>query len=509
MYKEDDSFYAAQQGELPAADQAIKQQLAAARQKSTAGDVQGALAILNAVAQRWPNNTDVLLQIGDTLQAAGRDQQSLQVYRRILALQPQHYSALNSLGIVWRKLGNLQQSVRVLRSAVQLQPNNVMAHGNLGNTLRDLNLLEEAEREHRVAVQLTPNLAIAYNALGATLRDRFKVDESIDCFREALRLDSGFDLARSNLGMMLLLRGDFAEGWQAYESRKTALEIDKTMSSPRWAGEDAEEKTVLVIAEQGLGDTIQFLRYLPLIKQRAGRVILMCRNELVALVRKAQCCDEVVALSAEPPAHDYYIPMLSMARVFATDLDSIPPLVPLNASRDDTTFRIEDYDGGKLNVGLAWAGSPVHTGDRKRSSGLAVLEPLTHVDNAQFFTLQVGPRLRELNELLLSPGAAEIADCSAHDTGLAAAAGIMQQLDLVITVDTVIGHLAGTLGKPVWLLVTFAPDWRWLLGRKDSPWYPSVRLFRQPAPGDWPTVVERVKQALLDYPHSDARVAAG
>jgi hypothetical protein len=354
-------------------------------------------------------------------------------------------------------------------------------------------------------VQLAPKLAIAYNALGATLRDRLKIDESITCFREAARLDPHFDLARSNLGMLLLVRGDFKEGWDFYEARRTALDIDAKMKTSRWRGEQGADKTVVVFGEQGLGDTIHFLRYLPLIKQRVGRVILMCLNELINLVRTARCCDEVITMEAELPQHDCYIPMLSLAGVFATNQDTIPSLVPLKSSHNDPTFRIEAHGDAAMNVGLSWAGSPVHSGDRKRSCGLAALEPLTRIKHTRFFTLQIGPQLRELNDLVLVGGASEIIDCSTHDTSLVATAAIIQQLDLVITVDTAIAHLAGALGKPVWVLLPYAPDWRWMLERQDTRWYPSMRLFRQPVPGDWASAVDHVQHELAHLTKEAAR----
>ena len=301
------------------------------------------------------------------------------------------------------------------------------------------------------------------------------------------------------------MQGDFPEGWMEYEWRWKCKDFPSQRQSfgqPQWGGDSLQGRTLLLHAEQGLGDAVQFIRYLPLAAQRGGRIILGCRPELQRLLQTAAPDLQVLAGGQFLPPFDVHCPLLGLPRLFATDLTNIPRNVPyLHADSADAAIwrdRLAD-PSSSLKVGLVWAGSPANKNDRNRSLKLASLAPLANVPGVRFLSLQKGAAATEAKT---PPEAMELIDVADELKDFADTAALIAVLDLVIAVDTAVVHLAGAMGKPVWVLLPFVPDWRWMLERTDSPWYPTMRLFRQTQLAEWEPVIAEVRARLHEFVQS-------
>ncbi len=341
--------------------------------------------------------------------------------------------------------------------------------------------------------------AEGFNTLGNLLADRGRYDEAAVAFRRAIQLKPDYALAHWNLSLILLLWGDFENGWAEHEwRRRTTVESHpREFEQPMWDGGDLHGRTILLHHEQGFGDMIQFVRYAPLVAERGGRVILSCPAELASLLREIPEIAEVHD-GDDLPEFDCHCPMLSLPFVFKTRLETIPAKTPYLKAPDESVARWREILGaknGKLRVGLAWAGNPRRRLDRRRSVTLEQLEPLAMVKGIRFYSLQ---KSRTPQASAGVPAGMELIDLSDRLPDFAETAGAIENLDLVISVDTAVAHLAGTMGKPVWVLVGFVPASRWMLDRNDSPWYPTMRLFRQPAMDDWETPIAQIAQALKE-----------
>jgi tetratricopeptide (TPR) repeat protein len=355
---------------------------------------------------------------------------------------------------------------------------------------------ERAEAACRKAILLAPESATAHLNLGFALQDQGRVEEAISSFRESSLRDPNDPKPVFGEGLAHLLRGDFAAGLDKYEARWRIGEIaPRNFSQPRWIGDPLSGRRILLHAEQGLGDSIQLLRYVPMVAERSGTVILEVQNSLIPLAATLPGVDLLIAQGQPLPAFELHCPLLSLPRAFATRLDSIPATIPYLQARSDRVVawseRLREKAG--LKIGFAWAGNPRHRTDHFRSMPVAALAPLFSVSGTRWYSLQVGQRSADLGPKPDHPAVIDVAN-ALTDFGETAAA--IENLDLVISVDTAVAHLAGALGKAVWLMLPFKPDWRWLLGRDDSPWYPSMRLFRQSRPGQWDDVVIAIRSAL-------------
>jgi len=357
----------------------------------------------------------------------------------------------------------------------------------------------DAEEYVQRAAVLQPDSAVIWNNLGLSLRNQNRIPESLRCFEKALSLAPDWARAHYDRAFSLLISGDYLQGFEEYEHRWEANEVerpgdkDPVMRARLWRDQNPENKRILLYAEQGLGDAIQFLRYLALVKARGAEVVL----ELQPTLRGFACwlnprCEVGNGDVSEP--FDLHCPLMSLPLVFGTTPETIPE--PAIFSIDPETQRkwqTRIPRGSETNVGLVWAGNPENPMDDRRSTHLRIFEPLVRQSKVRFFSFQVGSRATEIDE---APYRALIEDLRPELTAITETAGALMQMDLVITVDTMVAHLAATLGVTVWLLLPFAPDWRWLLGRDDSAWYPSIRLFRQRSEGDWAGVVATVRDAL-------------
>jgi hypothetical protein len=325
-------------------------------------------------------------------------------------------------------------------------------------------------------------------------------EEAGAAYRQSLALNPEKSAAKVNYAGHLLLRGEYAEGWPLYEARgREAGFANRAFAQPRWNGEPLEGRRVLIHAEQGLGDSIHFIRYAELIAARGGEVIVECQQPLVELLHTSTGVREVVPAGHSLPPFDLQIPMLSQPLVFgttpATIPNNIPYLFPEPAHRQ-AWQKLLHPDRKHQRVGLAWAGNPQHRRNRIRNVPLEKLLPLLALPNIDFYSLQLGAEASEVHQY---PEAASLIDLTGHIQDFADTAALMSELDLIISIDSAVAHLAGALGRPVWTLLPYVPDWRWRLAGETTPWYPTMRLFRQPAIGDWDSVVQRVVHELGDY----------
>jgi tetratricopeptide (TPR) repeat protein len=494
------------------------------------GRLSEAVAAYEQVLRLWPDHPEVLTNLGVALAVQGRWDEAVVYYRRALALKPAFPDAWSNLGRALAALGRAEEAAASFQNALNLRPDDAEALASLGNALREQGKLDEAEARYQDALRLRPDYAEVRNNLGSVFQEQGKLGEAEASYREALRLRPAFvealtnlgnalreqgrpgeaaasyeeatrlrpddAEARVNLGMTRLLMGDFERGWPEYEWRRRARGLPEHPSGrPRWDGTPLEGKAILLRAEQGLGDTIQFVRYAPMVRERGGVVLLECQPPLRALLADAPGVDRVVAPGGPGPEFAVEAPLPSLPGILGTTGETIPARVPyLGADAGRVgRWRRELEDPAGFRVGIVWRGNPKHPRDRQRSIPLVLFEPLAGLPGVRLVSLQKGPGAEQLD----APGwRRSILDLGGRLEDFADTAAVLANLDLLIACDTAVAHLAGALGLPAWVALPSDPDWRWLLGRDDSPWYPSLRLFRQDRPGDWGGVFGRIAREL-------------
>lgn len=501
---------------------------------------------------------DEALQLADAHHRAGRFAEAEALFRQVLAAVPPHAGILHSLGTIALETGRHGEAVHLISQAIALSPSKAVYHSNLGEAYRRLERLDEAIASYQWALEFDPalaetraflgaafigagrldeaiascaqavaqkpNLTEAHNNLGIAFARQGRRDEAMAAFRRAAALapheaevqaNLGLALfstgqweealacdrkaiqlrpdhadAHLNLGILLLLLGRYAEGWREYEWRGRVASPQnppRGFTAPQWDGAPAPGATILVHSDQGFGDLLQFLRYVPLVRARSGaaRVLLECQPELRPLLAQGDRFDAELVGKNSDLTFDLHVPILSLPLALCV----FEPLT-MNGSylHADSARRAvwrERLQPG-FRVGVVWAGNPRHRDDRCRSISLDQLAPLFRIENVRFYSLQIGG----------NPGPAPLIDLTEHIADFADTAAFMSELDLIISVDTAAAHLAGALGRSVWTLLPFVPDWRWGLGREDTPWYPTMRLFRQATAGDWECVMHRVAEEL-------------
>jgi len=467
------------------------------------GQFDEAIAAFRRATALRPNYAEAHNNLGGVLMENGQLDEAIAAFRQAIALRPSYAVAHNNLGSVLRDKGQLDEAIAAYRQAIALNPNSPEAHSHLGNALKDKGQLDEAIAACRQAIALGPNYAGAHCNLGSALQGKGQLDEAIASYRQAIALNPNLPKAHHNLSLSLLARGDFQTGWDEFEWRWKCKDFPppRNFAQPQWDGCLLEGRTLLLHTEQGHGDALQFIRYLPLVAERGGKIVIECYAELQRLFQTNTGRCQIVVRGQPLPVFDFHCPLLSLPRVFGTSLANIPKDVPyLHADAEDAgrwQQRLADHSP-LVKVGLGWAGRPTHTNDRNRSMKLARLAPLGQAPGARFFSLQKGAAAAEAQT---PPPGMELVDWTEELKDFADTAALISNLDLVIAVDTAVVHLAGAMGKPVWTLLPFNSDWRWLLERQDSPWYPTMRLFRQPRIGDWDTVITRVVEALSLWIH--------
>ena len=450
-------------------------------------------AYRRAIAAR-PEFAEAHGELALVCHAQGRLDDAEAAARRAIALDPGLALAHNALGIVLRDQGAGEAAMASFRASLAQDSHFAEAHNNLGVALRDRGDHAAAADAYRQALALKADFAEAHNNLGNALQELGRSDEAIATLRAALRVSPDYATAHHNLGIALLLAGQFEEGWDEYEWRwrVESFAADRArFRQPVWSGAPLDGETVLVHTEQGLGDTLQFIRYVPRVAAAGGRVVVECERGLARLVAAVDGVERIVLKDTPLPQHALRVPLLSLPRIAGTTLASVPAEVPyLKAPEGARRPALAPADG-RRRVGIVWAGNPKHGKDRARSCPLGHFARLARRDDVALYSLQVGAQAAELASL-----DAPIDDLAPGLTDFADTAAALDALDLVITVDTAVAHLAGALARPVWTLLPVAPDWRWMLERDDSPWYPTMRLFRQASRGDWDGVFARVEAAL-------------
>ena len=459
---------------------------------------------LNPMAVEGHNGLANVLQERDELNGA------VAAYRRGLAIDPAHTAACNNMGIALRGLRRTAEAMDCNRRAVALDPHFAAGHTSLGLALQERGRLEEAARAHARAVAIDPAFAGGHANHGNARLNQNRVDEAVSGFRRAIAIDPAGPDAHRNLGMALLVAGRFDEGWREYEWRLRCKDAPThaAMPKPRWNGEPLNGRRILLHGEQGLGDALQFCRYVPLVAARGGRVILGLPAPLERVMAGLPGVERFVSGQLPTDAFDLHLPMLSLGEVFGTQMDTIPHRVPYLSAEPELAARWNERlkEVGGLKVGIVWAGSPTHGNDRNRSIGLAPFARLAGIPGVSLVSIQKGPTEGQAAN---PPGGFPLLNLSPDIENFADTAAIMAGLDLVVCVDTSVAHLAGALGIPVWVLVPFAPDWRWMLDREDSPWYPTMRLFRQDRPGSWDGAIDRLERALRERAASSPHLRTG
>lgn len=447
-----------------------------------------------------PDFADAQNNLGAVLVDQSRREEAEPCFRRAIALKPYFAEAHNNLGKVLRDAGRNDEAIFHLREAVRQRPEFAEAHGGLAMALLDRGSVDEALDRCLRAVELRPDRADSYVTLGFIHSELGQREAALAAYQKALELEPDNADAHKNRSLVWLLEGKLAEGWAEYEWRWKCPELPaRPFPQPLWDGSPLEGRTILLHAEQGLGDTLQFIRYAPLVRDRGGQVVVVCQKPLVNLLASCQGIDCVVAQGEPLPAFDVHAPLASLPRIFGTTLANVPTNIPYLAADEQLLerWRQELAAHGEFKVGIAWQGSPKYRWDAKRSIPLERFEPLARVPGVRFYSLQKGPGSEQLGRLAGRFDVVDLGPQLDETTGpFLDTAAVIKNLDLVITSDTSIPHLAGALGAPVWLAASFVPDWRWLADRDDSPWYPTMRLFRQPSRGDWQSVFRRMAEEL-------------
>jgi len=532
-----------------------------------AGRLQEAVDLLRRAVAANPARADIRLNLGNALRQSGKLKDAIDAYRQAMALNRDFPQAITSLftalmdhGVALLTAMQLDPAIAIFHEAVGLRRDNAKAHYNLATALSDKGFLDEALAAYREAIRLQPDLVDALNNLGNLLEENGRYHEALAAYRQILKFQPDWAEIHWNIALALLRLGDFEQGWAEYEWRWKCKDHNvggPTFIEPRWDGSPLDDKTILLHSEQGIGDTIQFVRYASLVAKQGARVILGCPSALFRLMQGAAGVDEVVR-SKPLPHFDVQCPLMSLPMILGTRVETIPadvsylkvdqqlakawgekllafdptPSPPYSGERagvrGDLSSSVNDrtpFDARpltlpsppstgerevnertteqgnsadrRLRVGITWAGGPKYKNDRKRSLHLSQLAPLAQVPGITFYSLQKGPAAAEVENI---PPGMQWIDLSDDLHDFADTAALISHLDLVISVDTAVAHLAGAMGKPVWVLLPTNADWRWLLERDDSPWYPTMRLFRQSRRGNWADVIERVVSALKLLP---------
>ena len=481
-----------------------------------------------------PQYAEAHQSLGLTLLEQRKLPEAAACFKEAIRLNPNFAQAHGNLGTVLSWQDQHAAAATCYQHALRLNPNCAETYFNLGKTLEHTRDMGRAEQCYREALRLNPAHAGAWINLGNLLYEQDRKEEAIACFQETIRVKPDYAHAYANLGnaygyagrfeealasydrgvalepelvgphhnraLIWLLLGKWAEAWQEYEWRCQTKEFPKFLFvQPRWDGSPLEGRTLLVHTEQGLGDTLQFVRYLPLIAARGGKVVLNSQPALRRLLSISLKNIQIVAIGDPLPPFDLYIPLLSLPGVFGTTPTNVPADIPYIKADTQLVehWRNELASVRGIKVGIAWQGNPTYCRDRQRSMPLASFAPFAGVDGVKLISLQKGPGSEQLRSLARRLGMLDLGPKIDDASGpFMDTAAIMRNLDLVISSDTVIPHLAGALGVPVWTALPMTPDWRWLLHRQDTPWYPGMRLFRQTRDGHWDDVFDFMSQEL-------------
>jgi FKBP-type peptidyl-prolyl cis-trans isomerase 2 len=444
---------------------------------------------------------DEFYKKGIELQDNGELDEAISYYQKAIAQNPKHAGSFYNLGVAFQRKGLTDQAILNYEIAIGLNKDFIDAHHNLGVAYKEKGQFDEALICFQRVLQLEPNHKGAYYNIGNILTAKGRFEEAMQFYRKTVEMEPENAAAHWNIALLNLMAGNFDEGWKGYEWRwkLKGVSADRKFAEPLWDGSDIHGKTILLYTEQGYGDAIQFVRYAPLVARRGARVIIECKKELAGLFRGIDGIGQVIAQGNALPEFDVQYPLLSLPFVFGTTLQNIPNEVPY-ITADPALIK---KWGNKLasvasllRVGLIWSGDSRFKNDHSRSCSLETFSPLAYSEDIAFYSLQMGESSVQAEN---PPAGMKLIDYTGEIHNFSDTAAIIENLDLVISVDTAVAHLSGALGKPVWILLPFVPDWRWMVDKEDSPWYPTMRLFRQSAAGEWEGVVNRIKKALDEF----------
>jgi Flp pilus assembly protein TadD len=459
------------------------------------------IPLRQAIALR-PEHADSHNRLGQALAEAGRWGEAADSFRRLTTLRPASADAHHNLAVALARLGRHAEAADAYRESLSRRPDHAEDHNNLGLALVEVDRRDEAVSSFRQAIALNPDYAEAHNNLAITLVALGDSAGGLAAFAEALRLRPDYPKARTNRALALLQTGDFEQGWREYEWRwRTDDFTPREFGKPRWDGTPLEGRTILLHAEQGLGDTLQFIRYAPLVRQRGGVVLVEAPPRLLPLLQRCPGIDRLVARGALLPAFDVEAPLLSLPGLLGTTAATVPAPIPYLSADPERRARwgaeLRALPGFK--VGIAWQGSRTYRGDPQRSIPLRHLEPLTRLPGVRLVSLQKGHGSEQLAAVAAAWGVVDLGPRLDEGTGaFEDTAAVMTQLDLVVSSDTSVVHLAGALGTSVWLALPLACDWRWGLAGESTPWYPTMCVFRQRRAGDWEEVFTRMAAELRE-----------
>jgi len=428
------------------------------------GNTEAAIACYQQALFYDPDLVAVHYNLGQLLRQMGKVEEAIACYQQVLQREPTHLHAQANLAVLWSQRGQLDDALQLCYQVVQQQPHNSQAHRNLG---------------------------VVWHQQG-------QFQAAWDCYQRSLAQDSQDAETHYALGEWLLQHGEFLPGWAELDWRSHIPAIaPRSYPQPLWDGSPLRGKRILLHADYGFGDTIQFIRYAPLVAQQGGQVIVHCQPALVRLLQSIPDLMAVEVMGSEA-SFEFQASLLKLPQLFATTLATIPAQVPYLHPPNGHPPILPMQRDGHCRIGIAWAGNPSYPADYRRSCHLAQFLPFLNLPGLSFYSLQKGAKQAELAAL---PDRIALEDLSDRLHDFADTAMAMTQLDLIITTDTSVAHLAGALNRPVWVLLSYVPDWRWLLDREDSPWYPSMRLFRQPVLGAWDQVMDRVRRSLQEWIH--------
>jgi Flp pilus assembly protein TadD len=463
------------------------------------GRLDDALEHMATALRLHPDYLEARVNLGHFLVQARRLDEAVAAFRQALQLQPDHADALLHLGVCLTQSRRPDEAAVYLEHLVRLRPDFVEGHNRLGLALTDLGDLDGAARAFDEALRLDPRCADAHANLGSVRKAQGRLAQAVACYDLALLLGPDSLTTRWNRSLALLQQGDYVRGWAEYESRRRKPNSGiRPFVQPTWDGGPFPGRTLLVHMEQGFGDMLQGIRFVELAKAKGGSVMVTAPTKLMPLLSRCGGIDRLVDERAELPRFDVHAPLLSLPHLLGTTVDTLPGRSPYLLA--DPAL-VERWRGpvrsiGGFRVGIAWQGNPLHPWDRHRSMPLAALAPLAEIDGVQLVSLQKGPGVEQLAASRRRFAVAELGEIDEAAGMFMDTAAIVAHLDLVVTVDSSIAHLAGGLGAPAWVALASMTDWRWLHGRDDSPWYPTLHLFQQPNLGDWRHVVAEMAAAL-------------
>ena len=446
-----------------------------------------------------PDFTNALNNQGNCFQNLNRFEEALECYKKALSIKPNYIDALNNLGNCLKVLNRFEEAIESYKKALKIKPDFKDVLNNKGVCLKKLDRFEEALECYEKALKIKPDFFEALNNKGTCLTELYRYDEALSCFKKVLEIKPNFADTIWNISKIQLVNGNFNEGWKSYEWRKKTSSLGKNYKTYNkdinWLGDkDLNNKTILISYEQGLGDYLLYARYLPMIKKLGAKIILDTPKFIKPMIDSMNF-DYTHTEELKKIDFDFHCSIASLPCAFKTSVETIPCKIPyLFTPKEKKEFWKKEFeDNSNIKIGLKWAGNKLHQDDRKRSMPLKKFKPLFDLPY-DFHSLEI--EYNKDDEKLLN----EIPNLNCHKNqipGLDNTAGLMESMDLVITVDTGINHLCGAIGKPFWILLSHVPDFRWFLDCNNSPWFPTAKLYRQTSRGDWDAVINRIKKDLL------------